>query len=176
MLLRQSLVKPLLPFSTAPSLEWPNFLRVSPKPPNLSPDPRIFLSPSICNAQGSLKNSSHQLDYQGVCLVTKAVGTDCVDGREFTQIGPSPDMWERRAGWSPASFSASKLQDPRSQGSQLKLGNTRTKSEGRDRRRVWEKGLILDDSKHLKMHLDPPPHPSFLACNSCLGPDPCLGP
>ena len=137
MLLRQSLVKPLLPFSTAPSLEWPNFLRVSPKPPNLSPDPRIFLSPSICNAQGSLKNSSHQLDYQGVCLVTKAVGTDCVDGRELTQTGPSTDMWERRAGWSPASFSASKLQDPRSQGSQLKLGNTRTKSQGRDRRRVW---------------------------------------
>ena len=56
-----------------------------------------------------LKNSNHQLDYQGVCLVMEAVGTDCVDGREFTQTGPSPGTGERRAGWSPASFSASKL-------------------------------------------------------------------
>ena len=39
-----------------------------------------------------------------------------------------------------------------------------------------QKGLILDDAKHLKIHLDPPPHPSGLPCQSCPGPAPCLGP
>ena len=39
-----------------------------------------------------------------------------------------------------------------------------------------QKGLILDDAKHLKIHLDPPPHPSVLPCHSCPGPAPCLGP
>ena len=39
-----------------------------------------------------------------------------------------------------------------------------------------QKGLILDDAKHLKMHLDPPPRPSVLPCPSCPGPALCLGP
>lgn len=56
--------KTALPFLTAPSLEWPNFLSV-PQTPNLRPDPRIFLSITFPSAMPrvSLKNSNHQLDY-----------------------------------------------------------------------------------------------------------------